>query len=198
MTSADNASRSLAGLVLAGGKSSRMNGREKAALVFDGKTLAERAVEVLKALPCDPIFVSGRRQADILFLQDHTQGLGAIGGLEAAYRNPQLRDRPLLVLPVDMPLLKPADVQPLIDHFEATGNGCRYKGEALPCIVPAGRSRETALRDILLANPESSQSRIRHYLAALDVDVIEAPEGVTLDSVKTPEDWEALVERVSG
>lgn len=56
----------LAGLVLAGGSGSRL-GRPKATVVVRGRTLAERAVELLAAC-CDPVVVVSRPDVPLPFL----------------------------------------------------------------------------------------------------------------------------------
>ncbi|HBQ16925.1 MAG TPA: molybdenum cofactor guanylyltransferase, partial [Myxococcales bacterium] len=50
---------SLVGIVLAGGRSTRM-GEDKAGLVYGGQTLLDHARALLEAAGCSSIYVSGR------------------------------------------------------------------------------------------------------------------------------------------
>jgi molybdopterin-guanine dinucleotide biosynthesis protein A len=143
----------LSGYVLAGGRSSRM-GRDKALLHFDGRTLAERAVEVLAAV-CERVRIVGAQPELGAFaetVQDEFAGCGPVGGLEAA-----LRDSAhawVMVLPVDLPFL-PAGM--LHAWASAPGQGAEARvryleggGFAQPLIAMLHRSVlpevQTALR----------------------------------------------------
>ncbi len=92
-----------AGVVLAGGKSSRM-GRDKALVESDGRTLLANAVGLLRPhveellIIGDPTMHQGTGP---LVLADDTPGLGPLGGILTALRY-AWNDR-LIVLACDMP-----------------------------------------------------------------------------------------------
>lgn len=99
----------LAGIILAGGASRRM-GRDKATLPYEGTTLVERMVSVLKPR-CAPIFViAAPGQAlpalDAEVLRDEVRGVGPLlatgRGLRAAA---EAGSELAFVAAVDMPLL---------------------------------------------------------------------------------------------
>lgn len=101
MTSAS----SLAGVVLAGGASSRF-GRDKAEEVWRGRTLLDWSVAALDPL-CDTVFVAGRDHPGFASVADRPRaGLGPLGGLAGALTAARNKgyDR-LLSLPCDTPHL---------------------------------------------------------------------------------------------
>ncbi len=101
MTSAS----SLAGVVLAGGASSRF-GRDKADEIWRGRTLLDWSIAALDPL-CDTIFVAGRDHPGFASVADRPRaGLGPLGGLAGALTAARDKgyDR-LLSLPCDTPQL---------------------------------------------------------------------------------------------
>jgi molybdenum cofactor cytidylyltransferase len=139
IVSPDSAGASLAvgGVVLAAGRSFRM-GESKALLTIDDTTFLERAIETLLAGGCDPVVVvvpsgeEGRRMAELAEERGSTAvenpeagseqvdslrlGLGAIESRGGAGRP---RCAAAVILPVDMPLVRPATVSALIAAFRA-------------------------------------------------------------------------------
>ncbi|SDL66052.1 molybdenum cofactor guanylyltransferase [Maricaulis salignorans] len=122
----------IAGLILAGGQSSRM-GRDKALLTWQGETLLSRARTLLRNAGVDMIFVGGRPdQPDGLpDSEPHAGPARAI--LDAAGL---LRDRcdQMLVIPVDMPLLGPDQLSPLLGGHP--GRAHCWQGHPLPALIP--------------------------------------------------------------
>ena len=97
--------RPLTGIILAGGKSSRM-GREKGMVPFRGKPLIRYSLEVLEPL-CDHLLISANDPGYEVFgypvLPDHVTGAGPLAGLCAALEKSTTRGN--LVLPCDMPFV---------------------------------------------------------------------------------------------
>ena len=86
------------GVVLAGGMSRRM-GVDKALLPFQGSTLLQHQVELLRPL-CSRVLVSGD-YAGFDCVPDATERCGPLGGI---YSIAQLHpNAALLVIPIDMP-----------------------------------------------------------------------------------------------
>lgn len=101
------------GLVLAGGKSSRL-GRDKTQLRHNGRTLLEHAADLLGAV-CAPIYVSCRdpRVAQgFPVILDQTERVGPLGGIATALR--ELR-APIFVLACDLPFMAPRFLHRLLD-----------------------------------------------------------------------------------
>jgi molybdenum cofactor guanylyltransferase len=99
--------RPLAGVVLCGGRSTRM-GFDKASIRFEGETLLQRALARLDTV-CDPVMVAPGNLALTLtgraLVRDAEPDSGPLGGLVAALRaSPH---RLLAVVAVDLPWVDP-------------------------------------------------------------------------------------------
>lgn len=95
----------LTGIILSGGKSSRM-GREKGTSLLMGKPLIDYAVDVLSQI-CEHIII-GANTNDYNYLgypvaKDEVEDVGPIGGIYSCLKSSQTEDN--LVLSCDMPLV---------------------------------------------------------------------------------------------
>ena len=95
----------LTGIILAGGKSSRM-GRDKGQMLFRGKPLIRYALELVKPL-CDHILISANDtdygSYGYPVVPDEIPGAGPLAGLTAALKRSPTRDN--IVIPCDTPFL---------------------------------------------------------------------------------------------
>lgn len=105
--------RQLVGVVLAGGKSSRL-GRDKARILFEGQDLLSRTAGLLRSVTPE-VWVMGRDPADhglhLPWRLDDIPGKGPVGGIITALR---VLDRPCLVLSCDLPFIERADLERLL------------------------------------------------------------------------------------
>ncbi|WP_153306816.1 molybdenum cofactor guanylyltransferase [Desulfonatronum thioautotrophicum] len=94
----------LAGVVLAGGRSSRL-GQDKTRVVFSGVSLLSRSVDLLKR-HCTTVHIVGRLPEDhglnVPSFLDAEPGCGPGGGIATALKK---LERPCLVLSCDLPLM---------------------------------------------------------------------------------------------
>ena len=108
---------SLHGVVLAGGKSTRM-GRDKAKVTFQGQDLVVRAVNVLQAC-CTKVWISGRDGTDHglnnPWFMDQAPGKGPLRGILTALEH---IERPCIFLPCDIPLMTTEVIQQLVHAYE--------------------------------------------------------------------------------
>jgi molybdopterin-guanine dinucleotide biosynthesis protein A len=100
-------SAGLAGVILCGGRSTRM-GVDKATIIFDGSTLLERGLARLDEV-CTPVLIAGGDAplavAGRRSVVDAVPGAGPLGGLVAALRaSPH---RLLAAVAVDLPWIDP-------------------------------------------------------------------------------------------
>jgi len=104
------------GIILAGGKSSRF-GKDKALAKWEGRTLLERAVDLLESLRLNPVVVtSGEKDYSFLSCpveKDLIPSKGPLGGLYTACCI--FKNAPLAVLTCDMPNLTPELLKMLLD-----------------------------------------------------------------------------------
>jgi molybdopterin-guanine dinucleotide biosynthesis protein A len=98
--------------ILAGGQATRFGGRDKSALVVDGRTILDRQIAELASLTDDLIVVGGAESAapdarlkgsrsNTRVVQDLIPGCGPLGGLHAALT--AARGAHVAVLACDMP-----------------------------------------------------------------------------------------------
>lgn len=101
------------GLVLAGGKSSRL-GQDKTQVVHEGQTLLSRTATLLER-HVDQVHVSSRHDIDTggrwPVILDETERIGPAGGIITALRK---LGGPILVLACDLPFMEDAIVERLL------------------------------------------------------------------------------------
>jgi len=107
-------------IVLAGGRSSRFK-RDKALILWEGKPLIVRQVDMLKGLFDEIIVVTGddRRYEDLLdviVVDDLIKGKGPLGGIHAGLSSSSNDYN--LILPCDMPLLDERVISLLLDEID--------------------------------------------------------------------------------
>jgi len=190
----------LYGLVLAGGRSTRMR-RDKAALTYGGRTQLERAMALL-APHVTRAYVSVRadQSADPLRarfpqIRDTQANLGPIAGLLAAQaRHP---DAAWLVLACDLPLLDEGTLAQLLRSRAparaATAYRSSYDGLPEPlCAIWEPRSRES-----LAAYVAAGGQCPRRFLQAADTELLDEPDPRALDNVNTPEEYGSAMARLT-
>jgi molybdopterin-guanine dinucleotide biosynthesis protein A len=93
--------------ILAGGRASRFDGRDKSAIVVNGRTILSRQVAELEVLTDDILLVGSRADVaacpGVRIVADRVADAGPLGGLDAALR--AARDEALVLLACDMPFV---------------------------------------------------------------------------------------------
>jgi molybdopterin-guanine dinucleotide biosynthesis protein A/N-acetylglutamate synthase-like GNAT family acetyltransferase len=180
------ADRPLTGILLVGGASRRF-GSPKALATFDGETLAERAWRTLRAT-CDTCIAVGKA-ADALplpfaLLDDGSPVRAPLAGIVAGLR--AATSELTVVLPVDVPLVRPTDLRALADA--CLDAAVPFTGP-LPCALrrTAAPTLEAQLADGRLA--------LKDAFAKLETRVV-ALDGGVLANVNTPADLDALRVRI--
>lgn len=107
--------RTVAGAVLAGGRSRRM-GRPKPAVEVGGRPLLHRAMDALRGAGCDPVLVIGGEPAVLAPLgvepvPDRWPGEGPVGGVLTALAHAGVD---VVVVACDLPDLDPATVAAVV------------------------------------------------------------------------------------
>lgn len=109
-----------AGFVLAGGQSSRM-GRDKALLPWQGRTLVESALAILREAGL-PVYLAGGSAPQLAafapLVPDEEPGQGPLAGICSALAATQARWA--VFVPVDLPLLPASLLVYLLHHAHAT------------------------------------------------------------------------------
>lgn len=174
----------LAGIVLAGGLSSRM-GRDKALLPWQGRTLLEHMRGLLMLAGAERVWVSGRYPA-FAGVPDRVTRCGPLGGLYSVAL--QMPDGPAWVVPVDMPRLSPALLQQLRDGHR--GPCTIFEGHPLPMLFNVDNESRNLLESMIHdpLGPRSLQA-LQHRLGAHTVRLAHADESA-LVNCNTPTQWE--------
>lgn len=176
------------GVVLAGGKSTRM-GRDKALLELAGRTLLDRAVDLLRQAGAAPIVVSGHRPS-YDSVPDLWKGRGPLGGLASVLKaRPLSPGRGLIVLPVDAPGLRVSDLGRLMDCLTEDGAAACFEGHPLPLGLRSDKGTLGRL-EAILRDPIQKAS-VQRFAATASLTVLPA-ENVDLRNLNAPADLQAF------
>jgi molybdopterin-guanine dinucleotide biosynthesis protein A len=172
----------IAGVILAGGKSSRM-GQDKATLIYKEKPLAEYLLEVLNTAGLEESYINNDSE-----LADIIPDKGPLGGIYSALQKLSDKDY-IFFVPVDMPKLTPKLTQKLIQSIgsEATV----FEGHIFPLIL-SNSDKLNELLDSCINNKKSNS--VKWLLEQLEVKKvpITAEDEALLINTNTIEEWEKL------
>jgi molybdopterin-guanine dinucleotide biosynthesis protein A len=94
----------LSAAILAGGRATRFDGRDKSALLVGGRSILEMQIAELSQLTGDILLVGGHApHARVRAVADTVPGCGPLGGLHAALT--QAREDTVIVIACDMPYI---------------------------------------------------------------------------------------------
>jgi molybdopterin-guanine dinucleotide biosynthesis protein A len=190
----------LYGLVLAGGRSTRMQ-RDKAALTYHGQTQLEWAVSLLEPRALR-VFVSVRPdqtsdpvRAGFEQIVDIHQNLGPIAGILAAQaRFPQAA---WLVLACDLPFLDEDTLEHLTSARQPKRLATAYRSRHNGLPEPLCAIYEPASREPLIAHIAVGRTCPRKFLINSDVQLVDGPNPHALDNVNTPDEYGTAVAALS-
>lgn len=198
---------SIAGVVLAAGRSERM-GKSKSLLDFRGRPFVVAVLEALEALdlktrvvvlgPDAPRVRAALGAHTCLLVENHDPDSGPIGSLRAALAALEgVRPTALLAWPVDVPHARLDTVERLIAAYERTG---------APVVVPsfAGRRGHPVIWDAslfheLATSPAATREGARAVLRGVGdrVVVVAVDDPAVIDDIDTPEDYERLIRDIN-
>ncbi len=183
----------IAGIVLAGGASTRM-GQPKALLQLGGLTLAERAFNLLVPHCTATVIITGAHDLEIRQALPHLStfmlcnthhALGMFSSLSLGLANfPQASA--ILFTPVDFAAVHPASVQKLFDAAPAPLTKPRCQGHSgHPILV-----RDTALAALRAAAPTANAKQI---LSAFPSQYLDVDDRAVAEDCDTPHDYQRLL-----
>jgi molybdopterin-guanine dinucleotide biosynthesis protein A len=190
----------LYGLVLAGGRSSRMQ-QDKAALAYHGRTQLEWAMELITPF-VERAFVSVRPdqksdpvRAKFGQIVDTAENLGPIAGILAAQSaHPGAA---WLVLACDLPFLDAATLKHLVWARQENKPATAYRSSHDGLPEPLCAIYEPASRDVIAAYVATGKNCPRKFLIRSDAHLIEEPNPRALDNVNTPEEYGSAMSSLS-
>jgi molybdopterin-guanine dinucleotide biosynthesis protein A len=185
----------LCGLVLAGGRSSRM-GRDKASLVHpDGRALGRRCYDLLEKAGCSEVYLSLRSDQEIpegfadispaLLRDPEGESSGPMSGILAAMDARPEAD--WLIVACDLPRLDEETLRHLLSSRREGELFLAYRSEfdQLPEPLCTWYSKESKA---IIANAGSYCPR--KILIRNDCRLLDPVREGALDNANTPEDWE--------
>ena len=157
-------------IILAGARSRRLNGADKAAVVLGGRTLLERAAGALVAA-ARTVVVGPRREISlgVEWIEEEQPGRGPVPALAAGIE--WVRSEAVVVLAVDYPLITATELEILVTSMRADGAvAVDDEGREQPLL---GAYRTKSLRDVLVGLSSLHGSRVSDLVASLDLEPVQ-------------------------
>jgi molybdopterin-guanine dinucleotide biosynthesis protein A len=174
------------GLVLVGGKSTRM-GKNKAELDYFGKPQKEVLKEVLEDNGLETFYsVQKSEYGTKNEISDTFLNLGPFGGIVSAFQNKP--DSAWLVLATDVPFVNNELIKLLIQKRNPNKVATAIKGKNKPYVEPLIAIYEPKVFPILLKYLEEGVHSPRKILMNADIEIIEADDNL-IKNVNTPEEF---------
>jgi molybdenum cofactor guanylyltransferase len=189
------------GLILAGGSSSRMH-RDKAALLYHGKTQLDRTYELARR-HLAKVFVSVRpsqsaepTRADKPQIVDSVDGEGPMVGIRSAFAaHPGVA---WLVLACDLPFLSDAAIEQVLAQRDpaAPATAFRSAHDGLP--EPLCTVWEPVAATLIATYQGTGGHCPRKFLIRHPIRLLEPSDCRALDNVNTPEEYALAREALDG
>ena len=183
------------GLVLAGGKSTRM-GTDKGTLNFYGKNQRDVAIELLKKNHLKT-YLSVREEQEIGIenkITDKFFGLGPFGAICSAFQeNP---DFAWLVLATDLPFVNEEVIKLLLKHRNPSKVATAIKGKNSQFPEPLITIWEPKSYTLLLNYLAQGNSCPRKVLLNSDIEIIEIDDDF-IRNINTPEEFKAAHKEIN-
>ena len=183
----------IAGIVLAGGLSSRM-GTNKALLSLQGNTLLTRTEALLQRLDLDKVCISGE-YADFHCIADEFPQLGPIGGIYSCAKALIDDFDYMLVLPVDMPFITAAELSPLLQLTENNVSGAFHENATFPMLIQLNQKLINYLYHCLVETTEKKGRSLYRMVRTLDFTTLVESEITSFDNTNTPDEWRQCLTR---
>lgn len=177
--------------MLAGGQSSRM-GQDKALLQWQDRSLYQHMATIAEQSGAHRIWIS--RFADNTpeshtWLRDIIPGRGPISGIHAALH--ATHAKALIIVPVDMPLLRPGHLAQLGAHFDGS-HPVEYNDYSLPLLLPVNKATREAVERAIRSNNRRDYAlwRLMEQLGSIRL-IQPADHQQAFANTNTPDEWQA-------
>ena len=181
------------GLVLAGGRSSRM-GQDKALLTADnGVTLLQRSQNLLRTVGASLVLISSNNSKINDAIVDRFTQSGPVAGIDAALNiNKEL---PMLILPVDMPLINLERLSELVCFGRENQSSAHFNEQCLPLFIFDSAAASAITEALLSAGQCPSVWSLCHALKAKTL----SPQLPSDDffNANSPEQWQECRQRLN-
>jgi molybdopterin-guanine dinucleotide biosynthesis protein A len=182
----------LTGLVLAGGKSTRMH-TDKTRLNYHGKPQHLYLYELIEHY-CDRVFLSCREEQENEIpenydtITDTFLEMGPFGALLSAFR--QQPNSAWLTVACDLPLLSSQTLQTLVDSRNPSKIATAFRNPKSDFPEPLITIWEPKSYQVLLQFLGMGCSCPRKVLINADIEILEAPDAQELMNANTPQEYE--------
>jgi molybdopterin-guanine dinucleotide biosynthesis protein A len=182
----------ITGIILAGGKSSRM-GQDKGFLKLKGETFMSYIIEALKPIVGDIIIVNNNLDYDVFKLKrvaDVMEDSGPLAGLYAGLLHSETENN--FVLSCDVPLVTTSVLKKLIEEFTPEAEVIQFEsqGKTMPLVAMYKRHCIHPILKLL----QTGERRLQFAVDQLEVKTIQLdPElGKTVRNINTIEELKEL------
>lgn len=183
------------GLLLAGGKSSRM-GEDKTQLTYHGKTQLDYSVELLEdnLLQTYISVAYNQELSNHEFIQDKFIDLGAFGAICSAFQKDP--NKAWLVLATDLPFVNNELIQLLLHRRNPKKIATAIKGKSKEFVEPLITIYEPKAYPILLNYLAQGYSCPRKVLINSDVEIVEVDDDL-IRNINTPEEYKVAMNEIN-
>jgi molybdopterin-guanine dinucleotide biosynthesis protein A len=176
----------VAGVVLCGGRSSRM-GMDKSRLEYGGLMLYEHMRHTLRLAGIENVFLSGPDG-----IQDVLPDRGPLGGMHACMHAMAGQFSHALFVPTDMPLLTAEQIRKLAWH-DSDAEALYYLEQTFPLKLSLSPQTRGKLTLQLMTETGSGRS-IKNFIRSLQRDSLPTGQSnqASFTNINTPQEWQAL------
>jgi len=188
----------LIGVVLAGGKSSRM-GVDKAELSISGKSMLLRTQELLTEVGAREVIICRNEPGYVADIYPHS---GPVGGIYSALEhllssNPQSlltkKLNALLIVPIDMPLLDKDTLIELTCCGAQMYSPLSYNEQQFPLFLPLSEEVRDCARAVVTGSGRSMTS----FLNFIGCASITTTKELPFLNTNNPAQWQAAIEQLN-
>lgn len=174
----------IVGIILAGGKSSRM-GTDKAGLIYQNRSLLEHAQHLLNEAGVSEIYISGSSG-----IEDIIPNRGPLGGIHSVTQK-LTENQEVVILPIDMPLLS-KDLLISLVQKECLGDAIHFERFIMPLRLKLSRNVTKYIEEVVTEN--SDVLSIKSLLDILKVETIDPTTGGEhcFINTNTPNEWKKV------
>lgn len=172
--------KKVAGIILAGGKSSRM-GQDKAFLNYNGIFLIDHMIKILQEFGLENIYVSGSFDG-YPCIPDSVEYKGPAQAIEGVLNTLNPSYDSALFVPVDMPMITPEILRTLIIPLDTGENGAYFESHPLPIFISTLMRRTNA-------------SSVKELIKCHQIQSLPLPHKFNhfMKNLNTPEDFKKVI-----
>ena len=183
-------SNELAGLILAGGESSRM-GTPKHKLIFHNQRQDVHLFKLLQKY-LTKVYISGtlrqREDSEMKFISDQFNFRSPLNGILSALN--EIKTTALLVLPVDMPEIDQKAIQLLISGRNLEKHVTCFYNPSIPGPEPLFAIWEPSVKKLMQDYVIEGKRSVKGLIEQISVELLEPPNDKIFTNINTREEYQ--------